>query len=213
MTILSTESLINFLDLIADGASVVEATTAIGGAPKSKIAFAWIADSEAASEFGSPPDPASKWTLEWNGSVDWFDMHYRTAREDGRVVRTIRKSPIRADLEKRLAVKRATVSNAPVYSDIPIRADLEERLAAKRAGAAPVMVAPPPPPNPNVVRVPPNPIPRPSYAFKRAAPIDGAQGEFGPPTLGRFTVATKRYSQAERLAGTVSVSDEGLKQY
>ena len=54
MTILCAERLVNALDLIAGGATVVEATTAIGGAPKSKIIFAWLKNSEAAGDFELP---------------------------------------------------------------------------------------------------------------------------------------------------------------
>ena len=46
MTILSPEMLVNVLDLIADGADHVALkprSLAIGGAPKSKIIFAWLA--------------------------------------------------------------------------------------------------------------------------------------------------------------------------
>ena len=61
-----------YLDLIADGATVPETTAAIGGAPKSKIIFAWLADSEAAGEFDPPPEPDSKWCIEWRGKLEWF---------------------------------------------------------------------------------------------------------------------------------------------
>ena len=51
VTLLCAETLVNVLDLIADGASVVETTAAIGGSPKSKIIFVWLADSADAGEF------------------------------------------------------------------------------------------------------------------------------------------------------------------
>jgi hypothetical protein len=214
MTMLCRETLVNVLDLIAEGATVVETTAAIGGAPKSKIIFAWLNDSEAASEFGSPPDPESKWCIEWGERpLDWFHILYRQAVADGRKARASRKVPIRADLEARLAVKRATVSNAPVYSDIPIRADLEERLAAKRASAAPS-----PPPNPNMVRVSPQSHPTapaptvPSYAFKRAPRLDGEDRPQGPPQTGRFLMTADRpKSLQERQAGLPEITEQGIR--
>jgi hypothetical protein len=107
MTILSADTLLNALDLIADGVTVVETTTAIGGAPKSKIIFTWLKDSEAAGDFESPPDAASPYCVTWRENLNWFHAHYRDAVIDGKEIRRVRRSPLRAELETRLALKRA----------------------------------------------------------------------------------------------------------
>ena len=112
MTILSPESLTAVLDLISSGASTVEATAAIGAAPKSKIVFSWLADSADAGEFDASPDPESPWAFEWNGKLDWFHLHYRDAQEQGRLTRSLRTTPMRAELEERLATKRQAKSLA-----------------------------------------------------------------------------------------------------
>ena len=57
----------------------------------------------------------------------------------------------------------------------------------------------------------PRPPARPSYAFRRAPPLDVVNDQNGPPSEGRFTMATQRISKAERQAGLPSVTDEGIK--
>ena len=196
MTILSADTLLNVLDLIADGATVVETTTAIGGAPKSKIIFAWLADSEAAGEFDPPPDPDSQWCLEWSGSLDWFHVHYRTAVADGKNMRAIRKSPIRADLEARLAAKRASAKPAPKENT-----PQPPRMVVDHVRQPPV-----------IETQPPAPPPRPAYAYRRAPPIDGTQGLNGPPLEGRFSVAAYRpKSKRERQSGLPEVTEQGIR--
>jgi len=187
---------VNALDLIADGATVVEATTAIGGASKSKIIFAWLKDSEAAGDFESPPDAASPWCITWRDNLNWFHLHYAEAGINGKEIRRVRRSPLRAELENRLAVKRAQPKQAAVAvarETIPVH-------------------APDPPP----LDYPPKydaggyVAPRPSYAF-RSRPLDATNTPDGPPPEGRFTVATQSYSLAERRAGKPEVTDEGIK--
>jgi hypothetical protein len=196
MTILSADTLLNVLDLIADGATVVETTTAIGGAPKSKIIFAWLADSEAAGEFDPPPDPESKWCITWRDKLEWFHLHYRTAVTDGREIRKVRKSPIRADLEARLAAKRSTMPSPENTSPL---------TPTPHARMAPTVydVPAPPPPAP----------PRPAYAYRRAPPLDTVNTRNGPPSEGRFTMATQRYSKEQRRAGTIELTETGIKQW
>ncbi len=198
MTILSADTLLNVLDLIADGATVVETTAAIGGAPKSKIIFAWLADSEAAGEFDPPPDPESKWCITWRDKLEWFHIAYKTAQADGREARSARKNPLRADLEERLAAKRAQPSKFSSPSENA--APPPPRMVVDHVRQEPVITPPPAPP------------PRPAYAY-RAPPIDGTQGLNGPPSEGRFTMATQRYSKEERRAGTIELTDQGIKQW
>ena len=189
MTLLCAESLVNVLDLIADGASVVETTAAIGGAPKSKIIFVWLADSADAGEFDARPDPESKWCVTWHDKPEWFHIAYREAQAEGRELRSKRKTPLRAELEELLARKRKASENiAPAPPPRPPRDDVR----------TPVMVDKPTPP-------------RPSYAYRRAAPLDATNTRNGPPEEGRFTVATHSYSRAERQAGKPSITDEGIR--
>jgi hypothetical protein len=200
VTILSPESLTAILDVISSGASTVEASAAIGAAPKSKIVFSWLADSADSGEFDASPDPESTWAFEWNGKLDWFHLHYRDAQEQGRVTRSLRTTPMRAELEQRLAAKRqAKISRTsenippapPPHYTLPLVVD--------HAKVDPVMVEKPRPPT------------RPSYAFRRAPPLDVVNDQNGPPSEGRFTMATQRISKAERQAGLPSVTDEGIK--
>lgn len=212
MTILNPQTLVNFLDLIADGAFVSEASAAIGCAPKSKTVFGWLKNSETAGEFDPPPDAASPWCVTWRDKPDWLHVHYRTAVADGRAVRAMR-SPIRADLEDRLAAR----ANLPVRPSSSLRADLEERLAAKREGRA--IVQPPPVPRiampPTALDAPPSPPPkvvraRPSYAFR--APALDTTNASGPPSEGRFSVVADRpKSKRELQSGLPEVTDLGVR--
>lgn len=195
MTLLCAESLLNVLDLIADGATVVEATTAIGGAPKSKIIFAWLANSEAAGEFDPPPDPESTWCITWRDKLEWFHLHYRTAAADGKEVRKARRSPLRAELEARLAAKRVQPKPA---------------AAVVTRETIPVHAPDPPEVYPPTYDASGYVAPRPSYAY-RSKPLDAVNTSNGPPDEGRFTVATQRYSLAERRAGKPEVTDAGIK--
>jgi hypothetical protein len=187
VTILSPQTLLNVLDLMADGCTVVETTTAIGGAPKSKIIFAWLADSESAGEFDPPPSESSPWCITWRDKLEWFHLHYRVAVADGKEVRKARKSPLRAELEQRLAAKRA----AP-----------PAKVSHMPPTPTPRMVAPP------SVYDAPAPPPRPAYAYRR--PLDAVNTNHGPPEEGRFTVATHRYSLDERRGGKPEVTDAGI---
>ena len=196
MTILSPEMLVNVLDLIADGASVVETTAAIGGAPKSKIIFAWLADSADAGEFDARPDPESKWCVTWHDKPEWFHIAYREARAEGRELRSKRKTPMRAELEELLAWKRKASENIPLASPPPPH--YTPPLVVDHVKVDPVMVDKPTPS-------------RPSYAYRRAPPLDATNTRNGPPEEGRFTVATHSYSRAERQAGKPSITDEGIK--
>jgi len=199
MTILSPDTLVNVLDLIADGCTVAEATTAIGGASKSKIIFAWLADSETAGEFDPPPDPESKWCITWRDKLEWFHLHYRDAMIDGKEIRRVRRSPLRAKLETRLALKRAAPPPrpaAPVVSREPTPAlppDAYDQHGYVAEGDRPA------------------PRPRPSYAYRRAPPLDAVNNQNGPPTEGRFSVSRHVVSRAERRAGKPEVTDQGIK--
>jgi len=193
VTILCAESLVDALDLIADGATVVEATTAIGGASKSKIIFAWLKDSEAAGDFESPPDAASPWCITWRENLNWFHLHYAEAVIDGKEIRRVRRTPMRAELENRLAAKRAQPKPAAI-------------AAARVHAPDPPEVYPPTYDAGGYV------APRPSYAY-RSKPLDAVNTSNGPPEEGRFTVATHRYSKAERQAGTAAITDDGVRRY
>jgi hypothetical protein len=195
VTILCRETLLNVLDLIADGVTVVETTAAIGAAPGSKIIFAWIADSEAAGEFDPPPSPESKWCVDWRGSLDWFHWHYKTAQADGRVARTIRRTPIRAELENRLRTKRGEEPKPPGYSP--------PRVQVFKPSDEPA--------NPVTRDLPAPPPPRPSYAYK-SRPLDASNVE--PPQEGRFSVVADRpKTKGERRAGTVEITDLGIRRW
>ena len=102
-----------------------------------------------------------------------------------------------------------------------MRAELENRLAVKRAQPKPAAVAvaretiPVHAPDPPEVYPPTYDQrgyvrPRPSYAY-RSKPLDAVNTHNGPPEEGRFTVSTQRYSLAERRAGKPEVTDQGIK--
>jgi hypothetical protein len=204
VTILSPQVLTNVLDLIEAGASVVETTAAIGAAPKSKVIFGWLKASEHAGEFGARPDASSPWCITWGERpLEFFHLLYREAVEDGRVTRTIMRAPtpIRADLEARLAAKRAgRVAN--------VEPSMVEQQAPPRVIVEHVTSAP-------VVEPPPRPRPSPAARDPRQAPrIEGTHGEYGPPSEGRFSMTRDRIkSQRERLAGTIEFSDAGIKRW
>ena len=196
MTILSPQVLTTVLDLIESGASVVETTAAIGCAPKSKVIFKWVADSAAMGEFGARPDAASPWCIvRGENPPEWFHVLYEKAKADGRVTRSIRVTPMRADLEARLAAKRGERAPATVALHVP------PRLIVEHVTSAPVPVEPPPAPRPRPV--------------KRPAPsIEGHHDENGPPSEGRFSMCRDRIkSQNERRAGTIEITDQGIKQW
>jgi hypothetical protein len=182
MTILSADTLLNVLDLIADGASVVETTAAIGGSRKSKIIFKWLKDSEAAAdEF-----EGEAWLVTWRDSEDFFHNHYRNAVIDGRELRAHRRTPLRAELEQRLAAKRAPAPAAPPVYD--------------RVVQAPIDLDPPTKPA------------RPAYAYRRPPPLDAVNNPHGPPE-GGFRVSRHVVSRAEARAGTVEVTDQGVRRW
>jgi len=200
MTIRTPESLSLFIDLISDGVSVSEATTAIGGSPKSKIVFLWLKESEQASDFETPPAVSEPWCIVRDGIPQWFHVAYREAVAAGRVARSIRRTPIRAELTARLKAKRAgqvaTVEPSLTEQHAPPRMVIDHYVSA------PVVEPPPPAPRP-----------RPSYAY-RAPRIEGVHGENGPPQEGRFSMTADRpKSKAERRAGTIEFSDAGIKQW
>jgi hypothetical protein len=195
MTILCAESLVNALDLIADGATVVEATTAIGGAPKSKIIFAWLKDSEAAGDFESPPDASSPWCVTWRDNLNWFHAHYADAVIDGKKIRRIRRSPLRAELENRLAVKRAQPKPAAV---------------AVARETTPVHAPDPPEVYPPTYDASGYVAPRPAYAYRRAPPLDAVNTRDGPAE-GGFRISRHVVSLAERRAGKPEVTEQGIK--
>ena len=192
----SPESLALFIDLIADGVSVSEATTAIGGSPHSKIAFLWIKESESeeATNFDAAPAVSDPYCVMRDGTPRWLHHAYAEAVIAGRVARSIRRTPIRADLEVKLRAKRIEPPKQPGY--VPPR----------------VMVGKPSdePADPVTRDLPPPP----SYAYKKAPALDGVQREGGPPQEGRFSmVADRPKSKAQRRAGTVELTDEGVKQW
>lgn len=203
MTILCADSLVNVLDLIADGATVAEATTAIGGAPKSKIIFAWLADSQAAGEFDPPPDPESKWCITWRDKIEWFHIAYREAVADGREIRKVRRSPLRAELEARLAAKRvqpkpAVVSREPWPPVYDATGYVKPAPVYDHVRQEPINLDPPAPP-------------RPSYAYRRPPPLDAVNTRQGPPEEGRFSISRHVVSRAERKAGKPEVTEQGIK--
>ncbi len=186
MTLLCTETLVSVLNLIADGASVVETTAAIGGSPKSKIIFKWIKDSEAAADALE----GEAWLVTWRDTEDFFHNHYRNAVIDGKEIRAHRRTPLRAELEQRLAAKRApalslTEKEPPVYD---------------RVVQAPIDLDPPKPD-------------RPAYAYRRPPRINVEDKPHGPPEEGRFSVSRHVVSRAEARAGTVEVTDRGIRKW
>jgi hypothetical protein len=195
--ILSLEALTNFIDLISDGVSVSEASVAIGAAPHSKIAFKWISDSAAAMGDDPRPDPLSPWCIVRDETPQWFHEAYKQAVIAGRVARSIRRTPVRADLEARLRAKKLEQPKQPGY--VPPR----------------VMIGKPSdePTDPVARDLPPPPKPRPSYAL-RAKPLDGAQRGEGPPQEGRFLmVADKPKSLQERRAGKPEITELGVRRW
>jgi len=197
MTVKSPEALALFIDLISDGVSVSEATTAIGGSPKSKIVFLWLKESEQASDFETPPAVSEPWCIVRDGTPQWFHTAYHAAVIAGRVARSIRRTPIRADLEQRLRAKRIEPPKPAGYTP--------PRVQVFKPSDEPV--------NP-VTRDLPAPLPpRPAYAYKKAPALDGVQREGGPPQEGRFTMQTQRISEATRRAGTVEVTDQGIRRW
>ena len=199
--ILSPEALTNFIDLIADGVSVGEATIAIGGSPRSKIAFKWLADSEMAAEFDARPAVTEAWCIVRDGTPQWFHIAYREAVAAGRNARSIRRGPIRAELEQRLRAKRIEPPKPPGY--LPPRVQVFKPSDEPANSFTPDLPAPPPPP----------PRPRPSYAY-RAPPLDGVQREGGPPQEGRFRMSGDRpKSLQERRAGTIEITDTGVRRW
>jgi hypothetical protein len=189
MTILSADTLLNVLDLIADGASVVETTAAIGGSPKSKIIFKWIKDSEAAAdEF-----EGEAWLVTWREARDFFHNHYRNAVIDGKEIRAHRRTPLRAELEQRLAAKRAP---APAPSLTEIKPPVYDRVVQ-----APIDLDPPTKPA------------RPAYAYRRPPRINVEDKPQGPPEEGRFSVSRHVVSRAEARAGTIELTDQGIRKW
>jgi len=200
MTILSPETLENVLDLIGDGATVVEVTAAVGLAPKSKSIFGWLRDSEDAAEFGVLPDPENRWCLTRGDRCEFFHILFAEAKEAGRVARAGRVSPLRADLEARLAQKREKI--AVHVAPTMVEQQAPPRVIVERATRAPVIPDPPPPP----------PKPRPSYALRRAPPLDTQNRE--APSEGRFSMTHDRpKSEAQRKAGTVEFDGIGVKRW
>jgi hypothetical protein len=199
MTILSPEVLSNVLDLIESGASVVETTAAIGAAPKSKIIFQWVSASRDAGEFGASPDASSPFCIVRGESPpEWFHILFEQAKADGRVTRSIRTPPIRRELEERVAAKRH--GRAAMVEPSPTELHRPPRLIVEHVTSSPVSIDPP------------APKARPSYAY-RAPPLDTVNAN-GPPSEGRFLVASDRpKSKAERRAGTIELTDAGIKQW
>lgn len=198
MTILSPQTLLNVLDLVAEGATLVETTTAIGGAPKSKIIFSWLNDSADAGEFDATPSPESPWCVMWRDRLEWFHIAYQQAALSGKEARAARKSPMRAELEQLLEAKRRATppksqNTPPVFNQAGIVLDPPPLVSREPAQSSA-----------------PAPCTRPAYAYRK--PLDTVNGQ-GPPMEGRFTVSTHSYSLAERRGGTVSVTDDGIKRW
>lgn len=194
MTLLSPQTLLNVLDLIADGCTVVEATAAIGGAPKSKIIFAWLKDSEEAGEFDPPPSESEPWCIVWRDKLEFFHLHYRDAVIDGKEIRKHRRSPLRAELEQRLAAKRA-----PAPAQLGEPAGIDPAMKVDHVTQAPVILDTPKPD-------------RPAYAYRRPPPLDAVNNPHGPPE-GGFRVSRHVVSQSERRAGTVEITDTGIRRW
>jgi len=195
MTILCPEALTNLLDLIEDGASVVEASAAIGCAPKSKIVFAWLKASEEAGEF--EPPPVAPWAVMRGDKSEWFHIAYRAAVANGRANRAMRSPAIRRELEERVEARRA--GRAPAVEPSMAEQQAPPAMIIEHARRDAVVLDPKPP------------APRPSYAY-RAPPLDAVHGENGPPLEGRFSMVRDRpKSQRERQAGLPEITDLGVK--
>jgi hypothetical protein len=199
MTILCADTLLNLIDLIADGVTVTEASRAVGCSPKSKVVFKWLSDSESAGEFGARPDAASPWCItRGERDPEFFHILYREAVIAGRVARSIRRTPIRAELEAKLRAKRMEPPKQPGY--VPPRVQVFKPSDE--------------PTNPVTRDLPAPPPPRPSYAYKKAPALDGVQRESGPPLDGRFSVVSDRpKSLQERRAGKVEITDLGVRRW
>ena len=195
MTILSPETLVDFLDLIAAGHSVNEATVGIGAMPKSKIVYKWMADSEkAADEF-----EGEAWLVTWRDKEEFFHVHYADAVMAGIEIRANRRTPLREDLEAQLEAIRAKkpkrdpqaghreVETIPVVYDRVVQAPINLDPAA---------------PKPD----------RPAYAYRRPPPLDAVNNPHGPPE-GGFRVARHVVSRAEARAGTVEITDRGVRKW
>ncbi len=204
MTVLSPQTLSNLLSLIESGESVSDASRGIGLAPGSKSVFGWLSDAEReqTDTFDVVPDPKSKWCIEWNGKLDWLHFHYAKARVDGRANRAMHSPPIRLELEERVAARLE--HRIPIVEPSPIEQHLSPEALIERVRARAVVEPPPPAP----------PRARPSYAIKRAPPLETTNAN-GPPEEGRFSMCSDRpKSKNERRAGTVEfVPGEGIKQW
>lgn len=205
MTILSRETLIDFLDLIADGATVAGASTAIGCAVGSKSAYGWLtACEEAAGELGEIlPSADSPWCVEWEGrDLEFFHVRYREALELGKAARASRMSPLRAELQAQLERRRAEPPRKP---SLPPRIEVfraDDEPPLPRVTVDHVVQAPIAPPTPA-------PKPRPSYAYT-SRPLDKSGYTEPPPSEGRFSISRHVVRQAEREAGTVSFNGSGI---
>lgn len=200
MTILSPQILETVIDLIESGANLTMTTAAIGAKSKnSKVIFGWIKKSEAAGEFDARPDPLSPWCI-MRGELppEWFHTLYHAAIANARATRAVRVPPIRAELQARLDARRAgrAANVAPSVAE----QQAGPRLVIDHYTSAPVALNPPPPPKP-----------RPSNVTPR---IDGVHGDQGPPLEGRFSMSADRpKSKAERRAGTIEITDTGIRQW
>jgi hypothetical protein len=199
MTVLSSETLLNFLDLVAGGASTADASMAVGYSPGSKSIYGYLKKSEDAGEFDARPDPLSPWSIEWNGKLDWLHIHYRQAVADGRGNRAVRLPPIRLEMEERIAAKRENRIAVVAPTMIEQRMPPESMIEIARARFTPPSPSPAPPRE------------RPSYAF-RSKPLDAVDVE--PPSEGRFLMTADRpKTVAERRANTVEITDLGIRRW
>jgi hypothetical protein len=197
VTILSPQTLRNVIELVEAGASTVETTAAIGCAPKSKIIFTWLKASADAGEFDARPVASSPWCIMHGDKLEFFHVLFEEAKTAGRFARSIRKPPIRRELEERLDAKRA--GRVPMVEPSMAEQQAPPKMIIEHVTQAPVILDPPPP------------KPRPSYA--RAPAIEGVHGENGPPLEGRFTMQTQRISKAARRAGTYELTEQGVKKW
>ena len=199
MTILSDDTLRNVIELAEAGVSTVEITAAIGCAPKSKIIFQWVAASRDLGAFDARPDAASPWCIMHGDKLEWFHVLFEEAKAGGRFARSTRSTrstPIRRELEERLAAKRA--GRVPMVEPSMVEQQAPPKMIIEHVTQAPVMLDPPPP-----KRTP-----------LRATPsIEGVHGENGPPLEGRFTMQTQTISHATRRAGTISFNETGIKKW
>ncbi len=202
MTIRTPESLSLFIDLVSDGVSLNEASIAIGAAPGSKIAFLWLQESRRAEayNFEAPPAESEPYCVVQNETPQWFHAAYRDAVIAGRVARSIRRTPLRSDLQAKLHAKRTEPPKSAGY--LPPRVMVGKPSDEPANPVTRDLPAPPPPPRA-----------RPSYAYK-SRPIDGIHGEQGPPLDGRFRMSGDRpKSLQERRAGTVEITDTGVRRW